>query len=214
VGSIALVCTKPFRPVFPAITACYILLSILTGIASNYEADKNAHRTKRPNNASRLLRLYFNYNSLVPTSKNEPLHIVSIPLQIMLASWGPMAELLYGVLVLLLKNPKTYELLTREIGETFSSYDEIISGPNLTSLTYLHACIEETLRMLPSNNKGLLRVSPGAMVNGQYISGGVSTIFKALPSSFVLLLSCLIGFITLFSLQMLILSSLLIFDST
>lgn len=99
-----------------------------------------------------------------------------------------MADLFYGVLVLLLENPETHQLLTKEIRESFSSYEEIIPGKPLTSLSYLHACIEEALRMLPSNNTGLPRISPGAMVDGQYIPKGVSIDFMTLPSSYVLLL--------------------------
>ena len=92
----------------------------------------------------------------------------------MFAGWGPMADLFYGVPVLLLENPETYQLLTKEIRESFSSYKEIATGKTLTSLSYLHACIEETLRLLPSNLTGLPRISPGAMVDGQYIAKGVS----------------------------------------
>jgi len=95
-------------------------------------------------------------------------------LQVMFAGWGPMADLFYGALVLLLVNPETHRLLTKEIRESFSIYKDIIPGPTLTSLSYLHACIEETLRMLPSNLTGLPRVSPGATVDGQYIPKGVS----------------------------------------
>jgi cytochrome P450 len=40
----------------------------------------------------------------------------------------------------------------------------------------LHACLEESLRILPSNNMGLPRYSPGAMVDGQYIPKGVRVI--------------------------------------
>ena len=112
----------------------------------------------------------------------EQLHIGSVSLQVMLAGWGPMADLFYGVLVLLLKNPKTHRLLTKEIRESFLTYEEITPGNMLTSLSYLHACIEETLRMLPSNNTGLPRISPGAMVDGRYIPKGVSIDFTTLPS--------------------------------
>jgi cytochrome P450 len=107
-----------------------------------------------------------------PTSKKELLHIGSVSLQVMFAGWGPMADLFYGVIVLFLSNPEAYQYLTREIRESFSSYEEILPGQTLNSLSYLHACIEETLRMLPSNLTGLPRISPGAMVDGKYIPQG------------------------------------------
>jgi cytochrome P450 len=121
---------------------------------------------------------YFDYilpvDAPCPTDKKELLHIGSVSLQVLFAGWGPMADLFYGALVLLLKNPETLRLLTKEIRESFSSYEDIIPGKTLTSLSYLHACIEETLRMLPSNNTGLPRISAGAMVDGQFIPEGVS----------------------------------------
>jgi len=119
---------------------------------------------------------YFDYilpvDAPCPTGKKELLHIGSVSLQVMFAGWGPMADLFYGVLALLLQNPETYQTLTREIRESFSSYEDILPGQLLTSLSYLHACIEETLRMLPSNLTGLPRISPGAIVDGQYIPKG------------------------------------------
>ncbi|KAK7995297.1 cytochrome P450 [Apiospora arundinis] len=108
----------------------------------------------------------------VPTDKKELLHIGSVALQVMFGGWGPMGDLYYGSLVLLLENPEAHHVLTKEIRDTFSDYEDIIPGPALKSLSYLHACIEETLRMLPTNNTGLPRISPGAMVNGQYIPKG------------------------------------------
>lgn len=106
----------------------------------------------------------------------------------MFASWGPVADLFYGVLVLLLGNPKTYQPLTKETRKCFSSYRKITPGKTLTSMSYLHDCIEETLRMLPSNNTGLPRISPGAMVDGQFIPKRVSIDFRTIPSSHVSLL--------------------------
>ncbi len=125
---------------------------------------------------------YFDYilpvDSPLPTDKGELLHIGSVALQVMFAGWGPMADLFYGVLVLLLENLETYQALTKEIREAFTSYDQITSSKKLMSLPYLHACIEETLRVLPSNLTGLPRISPGAIVNGKYIPKGVSTNFR------------------------------------
>ncbi|KAK8133654.1 hypothetical protein PG984_005666 [Apiospora sp. TS-2023a] len=119
---------------------------------------------------------YFDYilpvDAPLPTDESELLHIGSVALQVMFAGWGPMGDLFYGTLVFLLENPETHQLLTEEIRESFSEYEDIMQGPKLKSLSYLHACIEETLRMLPNNNTGLPRLSPGAMVDGQYIPKG------------------------------------------
>lgn len=119
---------------------------------------------------------YFDYilpaQSSTPTDPRELLHIGSVSLQIMFAGWGPMGDLFYGVLVFLLQEPSCYEVLVQEIRSSSEDYDAI-TPISLTSLSYLHACLEETLRLLPSNNTGLPRISPGAMVDGQYIPKGV-----------------------------------------
>jgi cytochrome P450 len=98
----------------------------------------------------------------------------------MLGGWGPMADLFYSVLVLLLESPEARQFLITEIRESFTSYKDITPNTKLMSLPYLHACIEETLRILPSNNTGLPRVSSGAVVDGKYIPQGVGYIFFAL----------------------------------
>jgi hypothetical protein len=120
---------------------------------------------------------YFDYilpdDAPVPTDPDELLHIGSVALQVMFAGWGPMADLFYGTLVLLLEHPESAKVLTEEIRQSFSNYEDIVPGA-LAPLPFLHACVEETLRMLPNNNTGLPRISPGALVDGQFIPKGVS----------------------------------------
>ncbi|KAI1349115.1 cytochrome P450 [Xylaria sp. FL0043] len=110
-------------------------------------------------------------DSPAPTDERELLHIGSVALQIMFAGWGPMGDLFYGTIVLLLQEPECYRILVQEIRSHFIDYDAI-TPTELSSLPYLHACIEETLRLLPSNNTGLPRISPGATVDGQYVPKG------------------------------------------
>lgn len=112
-------------------------------------------------------------NAIFPSNHKEQLHIGSIALQLMFAGWGPMADVFYGTIVLLLENPETHAVLTTEIRDTFASYDEIVPSTTLSSMPFLHAVIEETLRMLPNNNTGLPRISPGETVDGEYIPKGV-----------------------------------------
>ncbi|KAF7881158.1 uncharacterized protein EAF02_007049 [Botrytis sinoallii] len=52
---------------------------------------------------------------------------------------------LSALLFYLSRYPKCYEKVTTEIRSTFSSPSEIHSGPKITSLKYLRACIEEAL---------------------------------------------------------------------
>ncbi|TEY71251.1 hypothetical protein BOTCAL_0097g00050 [Botryotinia calthae] len=69
---------------------------------------------------------------------------------------------LSALLFYLSRYPKCYEKVTAEIRSTFSSLSEIHSGPKITSLKYLRACIEEALRMSPPLGSALWReVRPG-----------------------------------------------------
>ncbi|RYP68562.1 hypothetical protein DL769_005481 [Monosporascus sp. CRB-8-3] len=111
-------------------------------------------------------------NGPSPTEYRQVTHIGSLAFQLMFAGWGPMADLYYGALVLLIQEPECYKILSEEIREKFTRYEDITPGA-LATLPYLHACLEETLRMLPSNNTGLPRVSPGAVVDGRYVPKGV-----------------------------------------
>lgn len=126
-------------------------------------------------------------DSPTPTDKRELLHIGSVALQVMFAGWGPMSDLFYSAIVLLLQEPACYKILVEEIRGHFEDYDAI-TPKALAPLQYLHACIEETLRLLPSNNTGLPRISSGAMVDGQHIPKGVrgesiTSSWPYLPSS-------------------------------
>lgn len=109
-----------------------------------------------------------------PKDESELLHVGSLALQVMFAGWGPVADLFYGVVVLLLDEPECYEALTAEIREHFAAYEDI-TATAVASLPYVQACLDETLRLLPSNDTGLPRLSPGAQVDGNYIPKGVGS---------------------------------------
>ena len=66
------------------------------------------------------------------------------------------------------------QYLGKEIRGKFESYHDITPSA-LASLPILHACREESLRLLPSNNTGLRRISPGAIIDGHYIPKEVSS---------------------------------------
>lgn len=71
---------------------------------------------------------------------------------------------LAATLFYLLSNPTALLLLERELRSTFQRAEDIRSGPQLTSCTWLRACIEETMRMSPAV-AGLLprEVLPGGL---------------------------------------------------
>jgi len=93
----------------------------------------------------------------------------------MIAGTETTATLLSGLTFHLLKNPSKMARLTHEIRSAFAS-DEDITIERLQALKYLHACIEEGLRMYPPVTNGLPRIVPpgGAIIDGHEVSGGVS----------------------------------------
>ena len=72
----------------------------------------------------------------------------------------------------LLKHPECRETLTKEIRGAFASAEDITDSA-LQKLPYLHGVLEETLRIFPTVPFGLPRVSPGEVVDGEYIPAGV-----------------------------------------
>lgn len=64
------------------------------------------------------------------------------------------------------------EQLQREIRTTFASYDDL-TGDAVARLPYLHAVLEETMRIMPPAPMGPPRVSPGETVDGVYVPKGV-----------------------------------------
>ena len=111
----------------------------------------------------------------VPTDRHELIHTGALAQQMVFANFGPMADWYYGTLLFLLEEPECLQNVSKEIRSQFESYHDIIPSA-LNSLPYLHACLEEVLRLLPSNNTGLPRISPGATVDGHYVPKGVSDV--------------------------------------
>lgn len=111
----------------------------------------------------------------MPTPSRRDLTIMgSLGLQLCFAAWGPIADWFYGTIWFLMEEPDCYNELVSEIRSRFQSYEEITPEALADrDIPYLRACLEESLRMLPSNNTGLPRLSPGAFVDGQYIPKGV-----------------------------------------
>lgn len=119
---------------------------------------------------------YFDFispaTSPLPTNPREITYLGSVAFQIMLAGFGPMSDWYYATLFFLLEEPSCHKFLVEEIRLAFRSYEDITPGA-LTSLKYLTACLEESLRMFPTNGTGLPRLSPGAIVDGRYVPKGI-----------------------------------------
>ena len=111
-------------------------------------------------------------NRPVPSDQRELIHIGALAQQMMFANYGPMSDWYYGTLVFLLEELECLQYLSKEIRDKFESYHDITPGA-LTSLLYLHACLEESLSLLPSNNTGLPRINPGSIIDGHFVPKGV-----------------------------------------
>lgn len=85
------------------------------------------------------------------------------------------ATLLCGLTYYLLRNPAKLKQLTDEIRDAFESEDSI-TIERLQRLKYLHACVEEGLRMYPPISNGLPRIVPptGAQVGSIFVPPQVS----------------------------------------
>lgn len=96
------------------------------------------------------------------------------------------ATLLSGLSYYLSRNPTVWHRLTSEVRENFKSEEEITMR-SVAALPYLHACLEEGLRIYPPAAVTPPRISPGATINGEFIPEGVSS------PLFLFLIPCLIA---------------------
>lgn len=83
------------------------------------------------------------------------------------------ATALSGISYYLTQNPKAMRILIDEIRSAFASEDQI-TMKSTAELTYLHACIEEGLRIFPPVVTTPTRISPGDFVGGYYLPKNVS----------------------------------------
>ena len=87
------------------------------------------------------------------------------------------ATLLSGAVFHLLKYPATLQKLKHEIRSTFSTEDQIsFATVGQSQLPYLHAVVEESLRIYPPVPGTLSRVTPpeGDIIAGHSVPGNVS----------------------------------------
>ncbi|KAF1975523.1 cytochrome P450 [Bimuria novae-zelandiae CBS 107.79] len=73
------------------------------------------------------------------------------------------------------KHPAVYKKVVSEIRTSFNSVDEIRSGPKLASCTYVRACIDEAMRMCPSEPSEFERVVRlgGTIIDGVFYPEGI-----------------------------------------
>ena len=114
----------------------------------------------------------------IPSQK----HLEQVAGQLLIAGYDPLSNVFYSTILFLLKEPEVLRLLTQEVRGAFTDYDEI-NSTSLLPLKYLFAVLQESLRIHTNASFGLPRSSPGALVDGQYIPQGVSSMAFQLTSA-------------------------------
>ncbi|KAH8781168.1 cytochrome P450 [Diaporthe sp. PMI_573] len=113
----------------------------------------------------------------VPDDKKHIFHLENVAGQLLLASWQPLANQFYSLMFFLLREPglHAYEALVEEVRTGFEDYESIDTEKLCTAkFRYLQACVSESLRIHQETIDGLPRISPGAVVDGEYITKGVT----------------------------------------
>ncbi|VUC34838.1 unnamed protein product [Clonostachys rosea] len=112
-------------------------------------------------------------NQPIPQDQKELYHLQNVAWQLLLASWQPLANQFYSLILFLLKDPNAYATLAKEVREEFSDYDAI-KLDSVERLKYLQGCANESFRLHQETTDGLPRISPGSIVDGTYIPRGIS----------------------------------------
>lgn len=116
-------------------------------------------------------------DALAPSDKEHVYHLENVAGQLLLASWQPLANQFYSLIFFLLREPDldAYKALVEEVRAGFTDF-EAISTERLSTkgFRYLQACVSESLRLHQETTDGLPRISPGAIVDGEYIPAGVN----------------------------------------
>lgn len=87
--------------------------------------------------------------------------------------YASQSAVISATLYQILREPQHMQRIRNELRDTFSDIGEI-GGQQSQKLTYLNACINEAMRLLPPLNFRFVgRVSPGAIVSGLYVPKGV-----------------------------------------
>jgi cytochrome P450 len=118
--------------------------------------------------SSNILR----YNDEKGMSREE---IIMLAGQLIVAGSETTATALSGAIFQLLQHPVEMKKLTEEI-RTFTNPEDM-SFAKLAILTYLNACLTESLRLYPPVPEGLPRTTAGygsLTINGHFIAENVS----------------------------------------
>lgn len=88
---------------------------------------------------------------------------------------------LANVMMQLAKHPEALKTLREELDNALDSSEDIAPYEKVKHLTYLRACLDESLRIIPPVSHPLVRQTPpeGAMVLGDFLPGGTTVSMSA-----------------------------------
>ncbi|KAI8633029.1 putative cytochrome P450 monooxygenase [Xylariaceae sp. FL1651] len=103
----------------------------------------------------------------------DHMHLTANASLLVIAGSETTATLLSGATYLLTTNPEVLKKLEHEVRSAFKSDDEI-TLTSVSNLSFMLACLNESLRRYPPVATGLPRQSPkgGAMVDGKFVPEG------------------------------------------
>jgi cytochrome P450 len=94
---------------------------------------------------------------------------------LIIAGSDTTSTVLAGSIFYLVHNPIAMQKLKDEVRNAFRSVEDIrYSNPTPSSLPYLRACIDETMRMTPPAPGWLPRKSLGATIDGEFFPAGTN----------------------------------------
>ncbi|QSZ33155.1 hypothetical protein DSL72_002741 [Monilinia vaccinii-corymbosi] len=95
---------------------------------------------------------------------------------LIIAGMDTTASALTATIFYLLHYPAVYEILKREIRDTWKELEHIRVGKQLNDSKYLTACIDEALRLTPPLPGNIPRevMDGGAVIDGQFVPAGVT----------------------------------------
>ena len=103
-----------------------------------------------------------------------PEDIISEALLLLMAGGDTIAAAMCCLFFYLTRYPEACQKAAQEVRSTFATADEIELGLKMGQCSYLHACIEEGLRMLGGPAKWRDAEQGGAMVCGEFVPEGLT----------------------------------------
>ena len=104
-----------------------------------------------------------------------PTELVNEVSTLAIAGTDTTSSVLCAFIFYITRNERAHKKLTDEIRTTFRSTEDVKSGPELSSCTYLRAVLNETMRMNPAalSDLGRMTLPGGLTIGGEFFPEGI-----------------------------------------